>query len=102
MTAADSGSPEAAMRAVCEAVLAGDMYTALGHFTPDAMNDLMAMTAGVMQAPSISGYAIESYVQDGEDHRFGVRFHTAEGAISGEATWRRLGGIWRITAIRVT
>jgi len=102
MAAAEPGSAEAAMRAVCEAVLARDMYTVMGYFTPEALNTAMALASGMMQAPAVSGYTIDAHEQDGAANRFTVRFHTPDGDIGGRATWALVGGVWRITAISLT
>jgi hypothetical protein len=94
-------SAEEAMRATCDAIMQGDIMRAMMDFTPDALNQAMALGAGLTAAPSLTGYTIDSHDQQGGEHRFGVRFGTTNGDLRALATWREVDGAWKITAISV-
>ncbi len=94
------GTAEDAMRATCDAILRGDMMGALQELTPEALNQAMMLTAETMALPTAESYEVESHEEstDGE-HHFRVRFKTSSQDIVASASWRQLGGVWKITAI---
>ena len=87
------------MRATCDAIMAGDLMTAMGAFTPDALNAAMALGSGLTAAPSLTGYTIEALTAPAGEQRFRVRFTTTEKELSAVATWQQIEGVWLITAI---
>ena len=94
-------SVEEAVKANCEAIIARDVMRAAADLTPEALSGLMALAATVTQAPDLNGYAIEAHEQQGEDHIFRVRFLTSAGDVIVHATWRDVGGVWKIVAVSV-
>ncbi len=88
------------MRAACEAILQGDMMTALQELTPEALNQAMTLAADTMMLPTPESYEMESHEEsaDGE-HHFRVRFHTTSQDVVATASWRQIDGVWKITAI---
>jgi hypothetical protein len=93
--------PEDSMRAACDALLTGDVFTAMGFLTPDAIAEVMAMNTGVTNLPTLYGYSIDSSeAQDGEQ-RYRVKFDTTQGDVFARATWRQVDGAWRITALAI-
>jgi len=47
--------PEDAMRRACDALIAGDLFTAMADLTNEALNEAMSISAGITQVPSASG-----------------------------------------------
>jgi hypothetical protein len=93
--------PEDAMRRACDALLAGDLFTAMADLTPEALNEAMTISAGITQIPSASGYVIDAREEVAGEHRFRVRFQTSMGDINARATWRQVAGAWKITSLGV-
>jgi hypothetical protein len=91
---------EDAMRATCDAILRGDLMSALQELTPEAFNQAMSLAAETMALPTPESYEIESHEEspDGE-HSFRVRFKTTSQDIVADASWRQFDGVWKITAI---
>jgi hypothetical protein len=89
------------MRRACDALIAGDLFTAMADLTNEALNEAMSISAGITQVPSASGYEIESHEETGGDHRFRVRFDTNQGAVIAHATWRQVDGFWKVTSLGV-
>ena len=92
-------SVEAAMRATCDAIMAGDLMTAMVAFTPEALNAAMALGAAFTAAPALTGYTIEALGEADGEHRFRVRFTTTDRDLAASASWRQLEGAWKITSI---
>lgn len=90
---------EAAMRRACDALLQGDVMTAMQDLTPEAMNDAMTMGSTIMMLPTPHSYEVEEHESDGGDERFVVRFKTTAQDIVARATWRQVDGAWKIAAI---
>lgn len=89
---------EEAVKANCQAVLAGDMMRVMGDLTPEALGKLMSnMSAGggAGMGPPPTGFEILSHDQQGEDHVFKVKF-SGEQEATATATWRDVGGQWKI------
>jgi len=93
--------PEDAMRRACDALIAGDLFTAMADLTNEALNEAMSISAGITQVPSASGYEIESHEAEGEEHRFRVRFDTTLGAVFAHAIWRQVEGAWKVVSLGV-
>ena len=93
--------PEDSMRRACDALLAGDVWTAMNDLTPEALSEAMSISSGIAQIPSATGYVIESQSESGGEHRFDVRFDTSLGPIRAHATWRQLAGFWKVTSLGV-
>lgn len=94
-------SVEEAMRSACDALLAGDVFGALGNLTTEAFNELLAGGASLTNLPALSSYEIESQEEEAGDHRFNVRFQTDLGEVPARATWRDIDGVWRITSLQI-
>lgn len=94
-------TPEAAMRRACDAILAGDIYGAMADLTPEAVNEAMGLAAGITTVPMPQSYTIESHEELNGDHRYGVRFLTSGPELNAQATWRLIGGAWKIVSIGV-
>ena len=89
------------MRLACGSLLAGDIFTAMGYLTNDAVNEAMSISAGITQIPSASGYVIEAHEEEGGKHHFRVRFQTSAGDIYASATWMVVDGAWRVTSLGI-
>ena len=90
---------EDAMRRACDAILVGDVMTAMQDLSPEAFNEAMTMGANISMLPTPQSYEVESRdVADGE-HRFVVRFKTSAQDIVAKASWRDFGGAWKIVSI---
>jgi len=81
--------------------MARDVMRAAADLTPEAMAGLMSLAMTISQAPTLSGYTIESHETQGEDHLFRVRFGTSAGDVVVNATWRPIDGAWKIAAVSV-
>jgi hypothetical protein len=90
---------EAAMRATCEAIVRGDLMTAMNDLTPDAFAQAMSLAATITALPTPESYAIEAHEEAGGEHRYRVRFKTTSRDIVAAAAWRQLDGVWKITSI---
>ena len=89
---------EDAVKANCQAVLAGDLMRIMGDLTPEAMSKLMANAGGgggMGAMPALKSFDIESHEQNGEDHVFKVKF-SGDQDFKAIATWRDVGGQWKI------
>ena len=89
------------MRRACDALLQGDIFTAMADLSPEALNEAMSMTTGVTSFPTPSSYAIELHEEVNREHRFRVRFQTNQGELVANATWRQIDGAWKITSIKI-
>jgi hypothetical protein len=93
------GGAEDALRRACDAVLIGDMMTAMQDLSPEAFGEAMIMGANITALPTPVSYEVESReVVDG-DERFVVRFKTSAQDIITRSTWRQLDGAWKIVSI---
>ena len=81
--------------------MARDVMRAAADLTPDALAGLMSLAATISQAPTLSGYTIESHETQGPDHLFRIRFATSAGDVVVSATWRKVDGVWKIAAVSV-
>ena len=90
---------EDAMRRACDAILRGDVMTAMQDLSPEAMNEAMIMGANITMLPTPQTYEIESRETVGEEQRFVVRFKTSAQDIVAKASWRDFGAGWKITSI---
>jgi hypothetical protein len=90
---------EDAMRRTCDAILRGDIMTAMADLSPEALNEAMMMGANIAMLPMPQSYAVESREEAGGEHRFVVRFKTSAQDIVARATWRDMGGAWKIVSI---
>ena len=90
---------EDAMRRACDAILAGDVMTAMQDLSPEAMNEAMMMGANIAMLPTPQSYDIESRETAGDEQRFVVRFKTSAQDIVAKASWRDFGGAWKIVSI---
>ena len=90
---------EDAMRRACDAILRGDLMSAMQDLSPEAFNEAMQLGADISMLPTPQSYTVESReVVDGE-HRYVVRFKTSAQDIVARAYWRQLDGAWKITSI---
>jgi hypothetical protein len=94
-------SPEPAMRRACDAIMAGDFFSAMADLTPEAANQAMELAAGLSTVPMPQSYEIVSYQEREGLHRFRVRFVTAEREFQTWANWRQVDGAWKIVALGV-
>jgi hypothetical protein len=88
---------EAAMRATCDAIVRGDIMTAMQELTPEAFSQAMALGAEITALPTPESYVIESEEEANGEYRFRVRFKTTSRDIVAVASWRQVGGVWKIT-----
>ena len=96
---ADSSSPETAMRAACDAIIRGDLMTAMADLTPEAMNEGMAFASGLYGMSLPDRYeVVGTTVTDGR-HRIEARFHTPSQDVTGFATWQLIDGVWKIVSL---
>ena len=94
-------TPDAKMRAACDAILAGDFMTAMAELSPQAMAEAMTMAAGFTGAPMPTSYGIDSEdVVDGE-HVFKLHFNSGEREMKAHCTWGQIEGTWKIVKIGV-
>jgi hypothetical protein len=89
------------MRRAADALLRGDLMTAMADLSPAAFNEAMAMGASLAMLPMPTSYEVESREVSGGEHRFVVRFKTAGQDILARAAYQQLDGIWKITSISV-
>jgi hypothetical protein len=94
-----NGTPEEAMRRACDAILQGDVMTAMADLSPEAFNEAMIMGGQISSVPTPESYSIESHEESNGVHRFQVRFKTSVRDVMAHATWRQIDGAWRITSI---
>jgi len=96
---AETSSAEAEMRKACDAILRGDIMSALSGLTPEAFAEAMALGAEITALPTPESYVIESQEEIDGEFRFRVRFKTSSRDIVANATWRLVDGAWKITHI---
>lgn len=89
------------MRRACDAILQGDVYTAMADLTPEAMNEAMAFAVDLTGVPAPLSYDIESHEIMAGEHRYGVVFWTAASNLRASASWRQVDGAWKITSVRL-
>ncbi|MBF6599110.1 MAG: hypothetical protein IVW36_01220 [Dehalococcoidia bacterium] len=89
---------ETFMRGHAEKASSGRVAEILGDLTPDAMQQLMPMAAGLPNPAT--GYDIAAVSSSGDDHVFDVTY-TGEGDKSAtmRETVRQVEGAWRIVKI---
>jgi hypothetical protein len=92
-------SAEDAMRRACDAIMRGDFMTAMQDLTPEAFNEAMMLTAEITSVPAPQSYSFESRDESDGEHRFTVRFKTSAHDVVARASWRLIGGAWKITSI---
>jgi hypothetical protein len=93
MTASNA---EQAMRATCDAIVRGDIMTAMQELTPEAFSQAMELGAEITALPTPESYVIESEEEANGEHRFRVRFKTTSRDIVAVASWRQIDGVWKI------
>jgi hypothetical protein len=88
---------EEAVKQNCQAVLVGDLMRIMGDLTPEALGKLMASGGGggMGAMPTLTAFDIQSHDTEGEDHIFKVKF-TGDQDFTAVATWRDVGGTWKI------
>jgi hypothetical protein len=84
--------------------MAGNLSQIMADITPDALSQLMAMSAaagGLSPAamPNIEGYEVEDVGADGDGEVFHVTFRAAVGRATAAMTWKQVLGQWKITAV---
>jgi hypothetical protein len=91
-----------------QAVVAGNLAHLMSAITPEALTQMMQMSASaggltLTQMPTLTGYEIEEMGQteDGEGETFQVTFKSSAGNASLETTWRQVTGAWKITAVQL-
>jgi hypothetical protein len=87
------------MRRAADAILRGDIMTAMADLSPEAFNEAMMMGANIAMLPQPQSYEVESREESDGEHRFVVRFKTSAQDILAKATYRRIEGAWKITSI---
>jgi hypothetical protein len=88
------------MRRACDALMQGDIYTAMADLTPEAMGEAMALAAGLSTVPTPLGYDIVSHEEYEGEHRYEVLFRTSAQDYRASTTWREIAGAWKITSIK--
>lgn len=92
---------EQAVKENCQALLTGDLMRVMNDLTPEAMAQVMANAGGGMGAmPQLTGFDIQSHEQQGDDHLFKIKF-TGDQEFTALATWRDVGGAWKIAALQM-
>ena len=92
---------EDAVKKNCQAVVAGDLANIMADFTADALGNLIANTrSGPGTTPALTGFSIENSQVKGGDHVFTVKFAGDEDFTT-VATWREIGGTWKIADLRI-
>ena len=86
-----------------KAIMEGNLAQLMADITPEALAEMMKMTAGqsavsLQQLPAITGYAIEDLGEDGDVHRFDVRFESALGNVTLATGWKVLLGRWKVAS----
>ena len=93
--------PEGSMRRACDAIVQGDILTAMNDLSSEAYADAMNLASGLTTVPTVEGYEIEaSKVSDGA-HVYHLRFKTNLRDLRATATWRQTDAGWKISAITV-
>jgi hypothetical protein len=87
------------MRRACDAILRGDLMTAMADLSPEAFNEAMAMGANIAMLPLPTSYEVESREESAGEHRFVVRFKTSAQDLLARAAYRQVDGAWKITSI---
>jgi hypothetical protein len=87
------------MRRACDAILRGDLMTAMADLSPEAFNEAMAMGANIAMLPLPTSYEVESGEESAGEHRFVVRFKTSAQDLVARASYRQVDGAWKITSI---
>jgi hypothetical protein len=90
---------EAAMRRVCDLIIAGNILGIAPDLTPEAYADAMRIAPSLAGAELPASYAIESHNVEDAVHRFRVRFKSSKRDITGQASWRQVEGVWKIASI---
>jgi len=93
------GTAEDAMRRACDAILVGDVMTAMQDLSPEAMNEAMTAGANIAMLPTPLSYEIESHETVGDEQRFVVRFKTSAQDVVAKTSWRDFGMGWKIVSI---
>lgn len=92
-------SVEDAVKANCQALIAGDLMKVMTDLSPEAMAQMMAAGGGNMAAmPQLTGYEILERRQEGDDYVFTVKFSGSQ-EFTVTATWADFGGVWKIKAL---
>jgi len=93
--------PEDAMRRALDALVAGDILTAMVDLTPEALAAATSMSSGIATIPTPTGYTITAHDEEAGEHRFQVRFQTNLGDVEARASWREVNSAWKITSLGV-
>lgn len=101
MTSGSGETAEQAMRRVCDSIMQGDYLSPMNDLTAEAMNEIMTIGAGLTGIQAPQRYVIEGHEEQGDEHRFRVRFTLPDREIVASASWRNVGGAWKIAAINV-
>jgi len=92
---------EEAVKKNCQAVVAGDLANIMGDLTADALANLIANARSGPGTPAaLTGFSIESHEESGGDHLFTVRF-AGDQDFTTVATWRDVGGTWKIADLKI-
>lgn len=90
---------EEAVKQNCQALLIGDLMRVMTDLTPEALAQLMAGGASMGGAmPALTAFDIQNHDVNGEDHVFKIAFK-GDQDFTALATWRDVGGAWKIAAI---
>jgi hypothetical protein len=89
------------MRRACDALLLGDIFTAMADLSQEALADVVSLSTGVAAMPTPTGYVIDAHEEHDGRHDFRVRFQTNLGEIAAAASWRQIDGLWKIAALKV-
>lgn len=89
---------EEAVKQNCQALLIGDLMRVMNDLTPEAMGQLMSGGGNMGAMPTLTGFDIKSHDVNGEDHVFKITF-SGDQDFTALATWRDVGGAWKISAL---
>jgi hypothetical protein len=91
-------SVEEAVKQNCQALLIGDLMRVMNDLTPEAMAQLMSGGGNMSAMPTLTGFDIQNHEVTGEDHVFKITFK-GDQDFTALATWRDVGGAWKIAAL---
>ena len=101
---AGAGTAREAAERVAQAVVAGNIAQLMGEITPEALTQMMQMSAAAgglspAQMPNIEGYKIQEIGPDGDAEVFHLTFTAAVGKATLAASWKQIMGQWKIAAV---
>jgi hypothetical protein len=91
---------EQAVKENCHALLAGDLMRVMNDLTPEAMAQVMSGGGNMGAMPALTSFDVVAHDEQGDDHVFKIKFAGDQEFVA-TATWRDVGGAWKIAALAV-